>query len=67
MAVLASIFTRPGVYASPSLFVDGFKAALWVGAGFAVVGVLIALSVRQRPRRADGPAHAEPALAGNAG
>jgi EmrB/QacA subfamily drug resistance transporter len=53
VAVLAAVFSRPGVYGSPSLFADGFKAALWVGAGFSGVGVLMAVSAwhaKPRPR-----------------
>ena len=42
VAVLASVFARPGVYAAPALFTGGFKAALWVGAGFSAAGVLVA-------------------------
>jgi EmrB/QacA subfamily drug resistance transporter len=44
VAVLATVFARPGVYTSPYLFADGFKAALWVGAGFSAAGVLMAVS-----------------------
>jgi EmrB/QacA subfamily drug resistance transporter len=43
VAVLAAVFTRHGVYASPQTFVDGFQAALLVGAGFTAVGVVAAL------------------------
>jgi EmrB/QacA subfamily drug resistance transporter len=49
VAVLASVFARPGVYSSPAIFVDGFKAALWVGAAFSAVGVVMALSGVRRP------------------
>jgi EmrB/QacA subfamily drug resistance transporter len=65
VAVLASVFTRPGVYSSPATFVEGFTAALWVGVAFSVAGVLAALAMIRRPVRvADGPAvNAEPAFA----
>ena len=68
VAVLASVFARPGVYTAPAIFTDGLKAALWAGAAFSAAGVLIAVSVRQRPAPAEGrsPARPEPASAGNA-
>ena len=50
VAVLASVFMRPGVYTSPAIFVDGFRAALWVAAVFSAVGVLAALAVTRRRR-----------------
>ncbi|MFD8088227.1 DHA2 family efflux MFS transporter permease subunit [Kitasatospora sp. NPDC059722] len=43
VAVLASVFARPGAYSSPAVFVDGFTTALWVGVGFSAVGVLVGL------------------------
>jgi EmrB/QacA subfamily drug resistance transporter len=48
VAVLASVFTRPGVYTSPAIFVDGFRAALWVAAAFSALGVIAALAVPRR-------------------
>ena len=68
VAVLASVFARPGAYTTPAIFVAGFRAALWAGAAFSAAGVLIAVSVRQRPAPAEGrsPARPEPASAGNA-
>ena len=33
IAVLASVFARPGIYDSPQAFIDGFTQALWVGVG----------------------------------
>jgi EmrB/QacA subfamily drug resistance transporter len=54
VAVLASVFTRPGVYASPATFVDGFTAALWVGVAFSGAGVLAALAVVRRKVRVEG-------------
>jgi EmrB/QacA subfamily drug resistance transporter len=65
VAVLASVFARPGVYTAPTAFTGGFQAALWVGAVFSAAGALIAVSVRQRPAPAAGwsPARPEPATA----
>jgi EmrB/QacA subfamily drug resistance transporter len=50
VALLAAIFTRHGVYASPQTFVDGFRAALFVGAALTAVGIVAALLVPGRPR-----------------
>jgi EmrB/QacA subfamily drug resistance transporter len=66
VAVLASVFARPGVYASPAVFVAGFRAALWVGAGFSAAGAVAAvLGAARRPAPVDGvePERA-PAFAG---
>ena len=38
----AARFAHRGGYASSGSFVDGFTAALWVGAAFSVVGALLA-------------------------
>src|SRR3954470_2132772 len=43
VAVLATVFARPGVFASPNTFVDGFVPALWVAVAFSGAGVLAAL------------------------
>ena len=43
VAVLASVFARPGVYGSPRVFIDGFTTALWVGVGLSAVGIVAAL------------------------
>jgi EmrB/QacA subfamily drug resistance transporter len=43
VAVLAAVFTRRGVYATPEAFVDGFQPALLVGAGLTAVGIVAAL------------------------
>jgi multisubunit Na+/H+ antiporter MnhC subunit len=43
VAVLATVFSAVGGYASPQSFVDGMNAAVWVGAvvvGFAVIAAL---------------------------
>jgi predicted MFS family arabinose efflux permease len=41
VALLATVFNRPGVYSSPATFVSGFHSALWVAVAFAAVGVLL--------------------------
>ncbi len=43
VAVLASVFTSAGGYASPQAFVDGLIPAIWVGVGVLGVGALIVL------------------------
>jgi hypothetical protein len=44
VAVLASIFTGAGSYASPQAFVDGLVPALWVGVSVLAAGALIVLA-----------------------
>ena len=63
IAVLASIFTRQGVYHSPRLFINGFAQALWVGAGFSALGVLAALFMPAHERTGQAPADTQPAYA----
>jgi EmrB/QacA subfamily drug resistance transporter len=55
VAVLAAVFARSGVYASPQIFIDGFSAALWVGTGLSVVGMVAAVLSpgRRRPDRVE--------------
>jgi EmrB/QacA subfamily drug resistance transporter len=69
VAVLASVFSRSGAYTHPSLFVDGFRAALWVGAAFSAVGALVAVSVFRGGQRVGSPAvtarQLEPVAAGD--
>jgi MFS family permease len=55
VAVLATVFVRPGVYTSPQTFVDGFVPALWVAVAFSAAGVLAALL--------GGPRSSRPAVA----
>jgi EmrB/QacA subfamily drug resistance transporter len=50
VAVLASVFTANGSYASPQAFVDGVTAALPIGAVVLAAGAVIALLVPARPR-----------------
>ena len=56
VAVLATVFSSAGGYASPQEYVDGMTAALPVGAAVLAVGALVALLVpgierTPRPRR----------------
>jgi EmrB/QacA subfamily drug resistance transporter len=57
VAVLASVFTSAGSYASPQAFTDGLTSAIWVGAAVLAAGAVIALLVPGRGRPA---ATAEP-------
>ena len=50
IAVMTSVFTHVGGYASPQAFTDGLVAAVWVGAVVLAVGTLAALAVPGRPR-----------------
>ena len=63
VAVLAAVFSRPGVYSSPTVFIDGFSAALWVAVGLSAVGTLAAALSPGRSAPTTEPAVAEPALA----
>ena len=45
VAVLASVFSRYGGYASPQAFVDGMQAAIIVGAAVVAVGSLAAFAI----------------------
>jgi EmrB/QacA subfamily drug resistance transporter len=64
VAIMASVFSSAGSYASPQAFTDGLVPAVWAGAAFVAVGALIALLVpgTGRRRRAEQPA-ARPAEA----
>jgi EmrB/QacA subfamily drug resistance transporter len=42
VAVLSSVFARPGMYTSPVAFVHGFRAAIWVAVVFSAVGAAAA-------------------------
>ena len=60
VAVLASVFSASGSYASPQAFVDGVSAALPVGAGVLAAGALVALLVPgRRPAVSSAPAEAD--------
>ncbi len=45
VAVLASVFTGAGGYASPQAFVDGLLPAIWVGVAVLAAGALIVLAL----------------------
>ncbi|WP_329135408.1 DHA2 family efflux MFS transporter permease subunit [Streptomyces sp. NBC_01476] len=53
IAALGSIFAAQGGYGSASLFVDGLRPALWVGAGILALAVAAALLVPRRSGLAD--------------
>jgi EmrB/QacA subfamily drug resistance transporter len=44
VAVLAAVFTSHGGYTSPHVFIEGFRPALWAGAGFSALGIVAALA-----------------------
>src|SRR3954451_10368869 len=50
IAVLASVFSAHGSYASPGAYTDGMTAAIWVGAGVLAAGALVALLVPGKAR-----------------
>jgi EmrB/QacA subfamily drug resistance transporter len=52
VAVLASVFTANGGYASPQTYVDGMTAALPIGAAILAVGAVMALLIPGRKRAA---------------
>jgi len=62
VAVLATVFSSAGGYASPQDYVDGMTAALPVGAAVLAVGALVALLVpgieRREPAKAAAPREA---------
>ncbi len=55
IAVLATVFSGAGGYASPQDYVDGMTAALPIGAGILAVGAIAALLVPGRPHAAREP------------
>jgi MFS family permease len=69
VAILASVFSATGGYASPAAFVDGLTPAVWVGAAVAGLGALVALAIPSGRRGAIElelpplPQAGEPALA----
>ncbi|HEY7074996.1 MAG TPA: MFS transporter, partial [Solirubrobacteraceae bacterium] len=58
VAVLASVFSSAGSFASPQAFTDGMTSAIWVGAAVLAAGAVVALLVPGR--RAQRAAAAEP-------
>ncbi len=63
IAVLATVFSSAGGYASPQDFVDGMTAALPIGGAVLGVGALVALLVPGRVRPAKAPASPQAAAA----
>jgi EmrB/QacA subfamily drug resistance transporter len=61
IAILATVFNRPGVYTSPDTFVSGFRSALWVAVAFSAIGILLTRFVKPPVSQAVGAASsAEP-------
>jgi EmrB/QacA subfamily drug resistance transporter len=58
VAVLASVFTGAGSYASPQAFVNGLLPALWVGVAVLAAGALIVLALPFGARAGVAPAPA---------
>jgi EmrB/QacA subfamily drug resistance transporter len=55
VAVLASVFTGTGSYASPQAYTNGMTSAIWVGAAVLAVGAVIAMLIPRRAGRAAAP------------
>ncbi len=55
VAVLASVFSANGSYASPQAYVDGLLPAVWVGAAVVAVASLVAIAVPSRVAAVRGP------------
>jgi EmrB/QacA subfamily drug resistance transporter len=53
VAVLASVFTGSGGYASPQAFVAGLRPALWVGVAVLAIGACVVAALPFRTRAAD--------------
>jgi EmrB/QacA subfamily drug resistance transporter len=66
VAVLASVFSHAGGYASPQQFTDGLQPALWIGAAVVAASALVAVGIGRgrAAREHEQPLAApEPALA----
>jgi MFS family permease len=61
VAVLATVFNRPGIYTSPDVFVSGFRSALWVAVAFAAAGIALTGFIKPKEQFV-----AEPSLEGSA-
>jgi EmrB/QacA subfamily drug resistance transporter len=59
VAVLASVFTSAGSYASPQAFVDGMVPAIWVGVAVLAAGALVVLALPFKLAGAREPAAVE--------
>lgn len=57
VAILASVFSAAGGYASPQSFVNGLIPAVWLGAAVLGIGTLVALAIPAR-RHAEIAVHA---------
>jgi EmrB/QacA subfamily drug resistance transporter len=55
IAVLASVFSHAGSYASPQAFVDGMRPAVWVGVAVVLAGAVAGLLIPRRPVPLAGP------------
>ena len=55
VAVLAAVFTRPGVYASAATFTAGFSSALWVAVALSAAAIFVTLPVPRPARLAPQP------------
>jgi EmrB/QacA subfamily drug resistance transporter len=53
VAVLASVWSHYGSYASGTAFVDGMVPAVWVGAAIVLLGALAAFAIPRRRREAE--------------
>ncbi len=53
VAVLASIFSHYGGYATATTFVHGLTHAVWVGAAFVAVGSVAAFAIGKRPQQVE--------------
>jgi len=58
VAVLASVFTGAGGYASPQAFINGLLPAMWVGVAVLAAGALIVIALPFGARAAVAPAPA---------
>jgi predicted MFS family arabinose efflux permease len=50
VAVLASVFSSYGGYASGQTFVDGLTPAIWIGAAIVLLGAVAAVIIPRRRR-----------------
>jgi EmrB/QacA subfamily drug resistance transporter len=53
VAVLASVFSHYGGYRTPTTFVDGMNAAVYIGAAVVALGAVAAFAIGRRPRTAE--------------
>ncbi|MFI6044698.1 MFS transporter [Nocardia sp. NPDC051321] len=50
VAVLATVFAHPDVYTSPTVFVERFSDAVWIGAAFSAIGIIPAICMPMRKK-----------------